>query len=47
VGEIAVPTILERLSGLRLDPDRPARFGGWVFRGPLSLPVKWNPGQHA
>lgn len=43
VGEIAVPKILARLKGLRLDPDRPARLGGWVFRGPVSLPVKWNP----
>ena len=21
---------------------REARLGGWVFRGPLSLPVKWD-----
>lgn len=42
VGEIGVPRLLDRLPGLRLDPDRPAKVGGWVFRGPLSLPVLWD-----
>lgn len=42
VGEIGVPAILRRLPGLRLDPERPVRLGGWVFRGLLSLPVKWD-----
>ena len=42
VGEIGVPTLLRRLEGLRLDQDRPARLGGWVFRGPLDLPVVWD-----
>ena len=42
VGEIAVPTVLRRLKGLRLDPGRETRLGGWVFRGPLDLPVLWN-----
>ena len=42
VGEIAVPFAVKRLKNLRLDPEKPARLGGWVFRGPLSLPVKWD-----
>lgn len=42
VGEIAVPMLFQRLKKLRLDEDRPARFSGWVFRGPVSLPVKWD-----
>lgn len=42
VGEIGVPALLRRLKGLRLDPARPARLGGWVFRGPLDLPVLWD-----
>ena len=31
-----------RLGGLRLDPDRPAAFGGWAFRGPLAMHVCWD-----
>lgn len=42
VGEIAVPRLFARLPNLRHDPARPARFGGWVFRGALSLPVIWD-----
>lgn len=42
VGEIALPALIDRLPGLRADPDTPARFGGWVFRGPLTLPVLWD-----
>ncbi|MEM9107647.1 MAG: cytochrome P450, partial [Pseudomonadota bacterium] len=42
VGEIAVPMLLRELKNLRLDPDRPARMRGWVFRGPVTLPVLWD-----
>ena len=44
VGEVALPRLFERLGDdLRLDPDAdPVRFGGWAFRGPLSLPVRWR-----
>jgi len=42
VGEIAVPRLFERLPGLRLDPDSSPILGGWVFRGPTSLPVVWG-----
>ncbi len=34
--------LFERLPGLALDPERPVRVGGWVFRGPLTLPVIWS-----
>jgi cytochrome P450 len=43
VGEIGVPMILRRLKNLRLDAEQPPRIGGWVFRGPLSLHVVWDP----
>ncbi len=44
VGEVALPKLFERLPDLRLDPDAdPVRFGGWAFRGPLSLGVRWGP----
>lgn len=42
VGEIAVPRLVAGLPNLRLDPDNPPRMGGWVFRGPLSVPVVWD-----
>jgi cytochrome P450 len=42
VGDIAVPMIFQRLSKLRLDPDKPVIERGWVFRGPTSLPVVWD-----
>ncbi len=43
VGEIAVPSLLARLANLRLDPTQPVVESGWVFRGPTSLPVCWDP----
>ncbi|NHN39898.1 cytochrome P450 [Pseudomaricurvus alcaniphilus] len=42
VGQLSVPSLLKKLPGLRLDPIKDCSFGGWVFRGPLSLPVKWD-----
>lgn len=42
VGDVAVPRLFARLRNLRLDPAHPHRMGGWVFRGPLSLPVVWD-----
>lgn len=42
VGAIAVPQLFARLKDLRLDEDKQAKFGGWVFRGPLNLPVQWT-----
>ncbi len=43
VGDVALPKLFERLGGLRLDSGAPpVEFGGWAFRGPLSLPVVWG-----
>jgi cytochrome P450 len=38
----ALTALLERLPGLRLDPDRPARPHGLVFRKPPRLDVRWD-----
>jgi cytochrome P450 len=38
----AVGRLLERLAGLRLDPQRPASPRGLVFRKPRELHVLWN-----
>ncbi|WP_326835300.1 cytochrome P450 [Amycolatopsis rhabdoformis] len=42
VGQVALPTLFRRLRNLRLDEHRPVRMGGWVFRGVLDLPVRWD-----
>jgi len=43
VADVALPTIFSRLRDLRLDEDaEPVRFGGWAFRGPLNMPVRWS-----
>ncbi len=34
--------LLERLPGLRLDPEHPIEISGWEFRSPHHLKVKWN-----
>jgi cytochrome P450 len=39
----AVARVLERLPGLRLDPDRPPAPRGLVFRKPDALRVRWTP----
>lgn len=38
----AVSRTLERLPGLRLDPERPAAVRGLVFRKPDAVPVLWD-----
>jgi len=43
--DVALPTLFRRLPGLRLSETEPTRFGGWVFRGPLNLPVNWPAGR--
>ncbi|MBY6163647.1 cytochrome P450 [Mameliella alba] len=40
IAEVAVPKIFERLQGLRLAGEVP--FGGWAFRGALTMPVAWE-----
>lgn len=41
IGEVALPMLFDALPGLELDPDGETRFGGWAFRGPLTVPVRW------
>ena len=40
IADIAMPEIFSRVEGLRLTGGVP--FGGWAFRGPLSLPCGWR-----
>ncbi|SDR77255.1 cytochrome P450 [Agrococcus carbonis] len=42
VAEVALPMLFDRLQGLELDPDRETEVGGWVFRGMLRMPVRWQ-----
>ncbi len=39
----AILLLFERLRNPGLDPDRPAAFGGWEYRGPAHLHVRWRP----
>ncbi|MCE8515176.1 cytochrome P450 [Ruegeria pomeroyi] len=41
IGEVALPLLFKRLPGLALDGE--ARFGGWAFRGPITVPARWDP----
>lgn len=38
----AVRLLLERLPGLRLDPERPIELRGWEFRRPMHLHLRWD-----
>ncbi|UYV35882.1 cytochrome P450 [Rhodobacteraceae bacterium D3-12] len=40
IADIALPLLFERLPDLVLAGD--PRFHGWAFRGPLSMPVRWQ-----
>jgi len=40
IGNVALPKLFERFPKLALDGETP--FGGWAFRGPLSMPVRLN-----
>ena len=42
IGKIVAPMLFERLRNLRLREDAPPVVRGWVFRGPVSLPVRWD-----
>lgn len=42
VATVGLPALFERLRGLDLAPEDPAEVGGWVFRGMLRLPVRWD-----
>lgn len=39
---IALPEVFRRLPGLRLDPDHEVAWSGFIFRGPVSLHVRWD-----
>lgn len=43
IGQVALPMLFETMPGLHLTAE--AQFGGWAFRGPLSVPVAWDKGQ--
>ena len=40
IAEVVLPKLFARFENLRLAGEVP--FGGWAFRGPLSLPVRWD-----
>jgi cytochrome P450 len=39
LGEIALPLLFRTFPGLRTEPERPAEWHGWVFRGITKMPV--------
>ncbi len=43
LARVSLEILLERLPGLRLDPDRPPELSGWEFRAPDSTWVRWDP----
>ncbi len=40
IADVALPKLFARFPGLRINGD--VTFGGWAFRGPLSVPVAWG-----
>lgn len=42
VGEVALPTLFQRLRNLRLVDAESIQWTGWVFRGPNRVPVEWT-----
>ena len=42
LARVSLDILLDRLPGLRLDPDRPVELRGWEFRAPLSTWVRWD-----
>lgn len=40
IAEVALPSLFRAFPALRL--AGPAPFGGWAFRGPLEVPVRWT-----
>jgi cytochrome P450 len=42
LSRVSLDLLLDRLPGLRLDPDRPVTLNGWEFRAPDSLWVRWD-----
>ena len=42
LARVAVEVLMDRLPGLRLDPERPVTLNGWEFRAPDSLWARWD-----
>ncbi|HEX5902408.1 MAG TPA: cytochrome P450 [Actinomycetota bacterium] len=42
LARVSLDILLDRLPGLRLDPDRPPTLSGWEFRAPDSTWVRWG-----
>jgi len=40
IAQAALPMLFEAMEGLHLTEE--ASFGGWAFRGPMSVPVAWS-----
>ncbi len=40
ITEVALPLAFKNLKNIRLDGD--VRFAGWAFRGPTTVPVRWD-----
>ena len=40
ISQVALPMLFEATQDLRLSGD--TQFGGWAFRGPISVPVTWS-----
>ena len=43
LARVSLEILLDRLPGLRLDPERPPTLRGWEFRKPDSMWVRWDP----
>jgi cytochrome P450 len=41
IAEVALPKLFAALPGLRLSDQGEVAFGGWAFRGPLTVPCAW------
>ena len=42
LARVSLEILLDRLPGLRLDRERPPTLGGWEFRAPDSMWVRWD-----
>jgi cytochrome P450 len=43
LARVSLEILLDRLPGLRLDPERPPELSGWEFRAPDATWVLWDP----
>ena len=42
IADVALPKLFAAFANLRLADDAAVSFGGWAFRGPLSVPCRWD-----